>query len=112
MKKIEAIIRPSKFEEIKAALTKAGIHGMTVSNVTGCGFQQGYKEVFRGTEYTISLIPKIKIEIVLKKESLDEIIKVFLETARTGEIGDGKIFVYDVEDAITIRTGQKGEQVV
>jgi len=112
MKKIEAIIRPSKLEEIKAALTNAGVNGMTVTNVMGCGFQKGYKEVFRGTEYTINLIYKIKIEIVLKDNSLEEIIKLFLDVAKTGDIGDGKIFVYDVQDAITIRTGERGEQAV
>lgn len=112
MKKVEAIVRPSKLEDIKQALNGYGIHGMTVTPVTGCGFQKGYKEVFRGTEYTINLIQKVKIEIVLKDSDLDEVIKIFLNTARTGEIGDGKIFIYDVEDAVTIRTGERGEDEV
>ncbi|MGE5472969.1 MAG: P-II family nitrogen regulator [Ignavibacteriales bacterium] len=112
MKKVEAIVRPSKLEDIKDALNKYGIHGMTVTPVTGCGFQKGYKEVFRGTEYTINLIQKVKIEIVLKDESLDNVIQILLEAGRTGEIGDGKIFICDIEDAITIRTGERGENEV
>ena len=112
MKKIEAIIRPSKLDEIKDALGLFGIHGLTVTEVIGCGLQKGKKEVYRGTEYTIDLLPKIKIEIVIRDKWVDEVIRIFINTARTGEIGDGKIFVYAVENAIRIRTGEGGEEAI
>ncbi|PKM47777.1 MAG: transcriptional regulator [Firmicutes bacterium HGW-Firmicutes-8] len=112
MKKIEAIIRPSKLDEIKDALGLFGIHGMTVTEVIGCGLQKGKKEVYRGTEYTIDLLPKIKIEIVVRDKWVDEVIRIFINTARTGEIGDGKIFVYAVENAVRIRTGEGGEEAI
>ncbi|MFA5880826.1 MAG: P-II family nitrogen regulator [Eubacteriales bacterium] len=112
MKKIEAIIRPSKLDEIKDALGLFGIHGMTVTEVIGCGLQKGKKEVYRGTEYTIDLLPKIKIEIVVRDKWVDEVIRIFINTARTGEIGDGKIFVYAVENAVRIRTGEAGEEAI
>jgi len=112
MKKIEAIVRPSKLDEIKDALGKFGIHGMTVTEVIGCGLQKGKKEVYRGTEYTIDLLPKIKIEIVIRDKWVDEVIRIIINTARTGEIGDGKIFVYPVENAVRIRTGEFGEAAI
>ena len=112
MKKIEAIIRPSKLDEIKDALGLFGIHGMTVTEVIGCGLQKGKKEVYRGTEYTIDLLPKVKIEIVIRDKWVDEVIRIFINTARTGEIGDGKIFVYAVENAVRIRTGEAGEEAI
>lgn len=112
MKKIEAIIRPSKLDEIKDALGKFGIHGMTVTEVMGCGLQKGKKEVYRGTEYTIDLLPKIKIEIVIRDKWVDEVIRLFINTARTGEIGDGKIFVCPIENAVRIRTGEGGEEAI
>lgn len=112
MKKVEAIIRPSKLDEIKEALGKFGIHGMNVTEVIGCGLQKGKKEVYRGTEYTIDLLPKIKIEIVIKDKWVDEVIRIIINTARTGEIGDGKIFVYSVENAVRIRTGEGGEEAI
>lgn len=112
MKKIEAVIRPSKLDEIKDALGKFGIHGMTVTEVIGCGLQKGKKEVYRGTEYTIDLLPKIKIEIVILDKWVDEVIRVIVNTARTGEIGDGKIFVYSLENAVRIRTGEGGEEAI
>lgn len=112
MKKIEAIIRPAKMEEIKEALSKFGVQGITVTQVTGCGLQKGYKEVYRGVEYSLNLIQKIKIEIVTADNLLEDIIKIFLEVGRTGDIGDGKIFVYDVEDAVKIRTGERGEKAI
>lgn len=112
MKKIEAVIRPSKLDEIKEALGKFGIHGMTVTEVIGCGLQKGKKEIYRGTEYTIDLLPKIKIEIVIKDKWVDEVIRIIVTTARTGEIGDGKIFVYPLENAVRIRTGESGEDAI
>jgi len=112
VKKIEAIIRPSKLDEIKEALGKFGIHGMTVTEVVGCGLQKGKKEVYRGTEYTIDLIPKIKIEIIIRDKWVDEVIRLLINTSRTGEIGDGKIFVYPIENAVRIRTGEGGEEAI
>lgn len=108
MKKIEAIIRPGKLEEIKDALNKFNIHGLTISQVMGCGLQKGRKEFYRGTEVTLNLLPKIKIEIVTKDELLEEVIKLIIDEAKTGEVGDGKIFVYNVEDVVRIRTGERG----
>lgn len=112
MKKIEAIIRPSKLEEIKDALGSFGIHGMNVTEVIGCGLQKGKKEVYRGTEYNINLLPKVKIEIVIRDKWVDEVISLITTTARTGEIGDGKIFVYNIENAVRIRTGDAGEDAI
>jgi nitrogen regulatory protein P-II 1 len=112
MKKIECIIRPAKLENVKEALGKFGIKGMTVTNVIGCGLQQGKTEVYRGNAYTINLLPKYKIEIIVPDESVDKVIEIITETARTGEIGDGKIFVYDVLNAVRIRTGESGEKAV
>lgn len=112
MKKVEAIIRPSKLDDIKDALGKFGIHGMTVTEVIGCGLQKGKKEVYRGTEYTIDLLPKIKVEIVIRDKWVDEVVRIFVNTARTSEIGDGKIFVYSVENAVRIRTGECGEDAI
>lgn len=112
MKKIEAIIRPSKLEEIKDALGRFGIHGMNVTEVSGCGLQKGKKEVYRGTEYNINLLPKVKIEIVTRDKWVDEVISLITSTARTGEIGDGKIFVYNIENAVRIRTGDAGEEAI
>lgn len=112
MKKIEAVIRPSKLDELKEALGKFGIQGMTVTEVIGCGLQKGKKEVYRGTEYTIDLLPKIKIEIVTGDKWVEEVIRIIISTARTGEIGDGKIFVYSLENAVRIRTGEGGEEAI
>lgn len=112
MKKIEAIIRPGKLEEIKETLNKYNIHGLTISQVMGCGLQKGRKEFYRGTEVTLNLLPKIKIEIVAKDSNVNEIIKLITEEAKTGEVGDGKIFIYAVEDAIRIRTGERGETAI
>jgi len=112
VKKVEAIIRPSKLDDIKDALGKFGIHGMTVTEVIGCGLQKGKKEVYRGTEYTIDLLPKIKVEIVIRDKWVDEVVRIFVNTARTSEIGDGKIFVYSVENAVRIRTGECGEDAI
>lgn len=112
MKKIEAIIRPGKLEEIKEALNKSNIHGLTISQVMGCGLQKGRKEFYRGTEVTLNLLPKIKIEIVAKDHQVEDIIKLISQEAKTGEVGDGKIFVYNVEDVLRIRTGERGESAV
>jgi nitrogen regulatory protein P-II 1 len=112
MKKIEAIIRPAKLEDIKETLNKYNINGLTISQVMGCGLQKGRKEFIRGTEVTLNLLPKIKIEIIAKNEDVEEIIKLITEQARTGEVGDGKIFVYDIGDVIRIRTGERGEKAI
>jgi nitrogen regulatory protein PII len=112
MKKIEAIIRPGKLEEIKEALNKFNVHGITISQVMGCGLQKGRKEFYRGTEVTLNLLPKIKIEIVTTDAHLDDIIKLISEQAKTGEVGDGKIFIYNVEDTIRIRTGERGDGAI
>jgi nitrogen regulatory protein P-II 1 len=112
MKKIEAYIRPFKLDEVKEALTKAGIKGMSVTEVKGFGRQRGHKEIYRGSEYTVDFLPKIKLEIVLKDSDLDAAIDAVIESAATGKLGDGKIFVYDVLDAIKIRTGESGETIL
>ncbi len=112
MKKIEAIIKPGKLDIIKEVLLAVNVHGMTVSEVRGFGSQEGKIEYFRGAKYKIDFLPKIKIEIVCKEEVCDKIIDVIVENARTGEIGDGKIFVLPIEETIRIRTGEKGEDAV
>ncbi len=112
MKKIEAIIRPGKLDSVKDALSKHGVNGLTVTQVIGCGKQKGNTQIYRGVEYTVHLIPKVKIEVVVMDKFVDEIIQVITKEARTGEIGDGKIFVSAVEDAFTIRTGATGEQAL
>lgn len=112
MKKIEAIVRPGKLEEIKEALNKYNVQGLTISQVMGCGLQKGRKEFYRGTEVTLNLLPKIKIEIIAKDSQVDDIIRLISQEAKTGEVGDGKIFLYNVEDAVRIRTGERGESAV
>src|SRR5258708_3243775 len=109
MKKIEAIIQPHKMEEVKEALKKIGIDGMTITEVRGHGRQKGHKEVYRGMEYQVDLLPKVKLELVVSSARLDEVIKTRSESARTGKIGDGKIFVFEVADAIRIRNDDRGE---
>ena len=109
MKKIEAIIQPHKLEEVKEALKNIGIDGMTVSEVRGHGRQKGHKEIYRGMEYQVDLLPKIKIEMVIAEARAEEAIQTILAAARTGKIGDGKIFVYDVAEAIRIRNDDRGE---
>jgi len=112
LKKIEAIIRPERLEAVKEALSKFGIHGMTVSQVMGCGTQKGRTEVYRGHEYSINLLPKVKIEIVLGDREVEKVIQTVVETARTGQIGDGKIFVHPVENAVRVRTGEEGDSAI
>jgi nitrogen regulatory protein P-II len=110
--KIECILRPGKLEEVKDVLGKFGIHGMTVTQVIGCGLQKGRTEVYRGAEYSINLLPKVKVEIVIRDQDVNQVVNLIAQAARTGEIGDGKIFVYPVADAIRIRTGEKGESAI
>jgi nitrogen regulatory protein PII len=112
MKKIECIIRPEKLDDVKEALSEAGIMGLTVSDVLGCGRQKGRKEVYRGIEYTLNLLPKIKIETIVKDEDVEKIAKIIIETAKTGSIGDGKIFISTVDNAYRIRTGETGETAI
>lgn len=112
MVKIEAIVRPGVLEGIKEGLNKLGVHGMTVSQVMGCGLTKGRTEVYRGTEYSINLLPKVKVEIVISGENVDGVIDAITKVARTGEIGDGKIFIYNIENAIRIRTGEKGQSAI
>lgn len=112
MKKLECIIRPFKLEDVKEALTEIGVQGMTVSEVKGFGRQKGHTELYRGSEYTIEFLPKLKIEIVVADENADRVSEVVQQTASTGKIGDGKIFVFDVEEAIRIRTGERGKTAV
>lgn len=112
MTKIECILRPGKLENVKEAVNEFGIHGITVTQVIGCGLQKGRTEVYRGTEYSINLLPKIKIEMVIPDKDVDEIIKIIAETARTGEIGDGKIFTYKIDNVVRIRTGETGEAAI
>ena len=109
MKKIEAIIQPFKLEEVKEALKTIGIDGMTVSEVRGHGRQKGHKEVYRGQEYQVDLLPKVKLELVVPSGRADEVAKALAAAARTGKIGDGKIFLYDVAEAIRIRNDERGE---
>lgn len=112
MKKIECIIRPEKLEEVKDALNKCGVRGLTVTQVMGCGQQKGYTEVYRGVELNINLLPKIRIEIVAKDSDVDKIVETVIKAARSGKIGDGKIFVYGIDEAIRIRTGEKGDTAI
>jgi nitrogen regulatory protein P-II 1 len=112
MKKIECVTRPLKLEPVKDALTDIGIFGMTVTEVRGCGKQRGRTERYRGAEYVVSLLPKVKLEIIVPDGRVEEVVGVIAETARTGEIGDGKIFVLPVEEVIRIRTGERGEEAI
>ena len=108
MKKIEAIIKPFKMEDVKEALAEVGIEGMTVSEVKGFGRQKGHTEIYRGSEYTVDFLPKVKIEIVISDELVEKAIDAIRRAAQTGRIGDGKIFVSNIEEAIRIRTGESG----
>ena len=112
MKKIEAIIKPFKLEEVKDALSQIGIEGMTVSEVKGFGRQKGHTEIYRGSEYKVDFLPKIKIEIVLPDGRVDAAIAAIVSSAKTGKIGDGKVFVSDVEEIIRIRTEEKGDAAI
>jgi nitrogen regulatory protein P-II 1 len=112
MKKIEAIIQPFKLEDVKEALKELGIGGMTISEVRGHGRQKGHKEVYRGQEYQVDLLPKVKLELVVPDGRLDEVTAALVRSARTGKIGDGKVFVYDVAEAIRIRNDERGESAL
>ncbi len=112
MKKIDAIIKPFKLEEVKDALSEIGIEGMTVSEVKGFGRQKGHTEIYRGSEYTVDFLPKIKIELVVADNQKDAAVSAIIKAAKTGKIGDGKVFVSTVEEAVRIRTEEKGESAV
>ena len=112
MKKIEAIIRPERLQDVQDALDGLGVSGLTVSDVVGCGRQKGYTEQYRGSRANISLLPKIKVESVVPPGMVDVAVKAIVDAARTGDIGDGRVFVYPVEQAIRIRTGESGEETV
>jgi nitrogen regulatory protein PII len=112
MKKIEAIVKPFKLEEVKDALAAVGIEGMTVSEVKGFGRQKGHTEIYRGNEYTVDFLPKIKIEIVLADNAVQNAVDAIVKAAKTGKIGDGKVFVSPIEDVIRIRTEERGERAV
>ena len=112
MKKLECVIKPFKLEEVKEALSEIGVSGMTVTEVKGFGRQKGHSELYRGTEYTVDFLPKVKLEIVVTDDLVDKAIEAIESVARTGKIGDGKIFVLPVEQAVRIRTGEKGEKAI
>ena len=112
MKKIEAIIKPFKLEDVKEALSSLGVQGMTVSEVKGFGRQKGHTEIYRGSEYTVDFLPKVKIEIVLPDNQINAAVEAIIKTAKTGKIGDGKVFVSSIENAVRIRTEETGEQAV
>ncbi len=112
MKKIEAIIKPFKLDEVKEALTEIGIQGMTITEARGFGRQKGHTELYRGAEYVIDFLPKIKIELVVPDAKVDDVVRAIQESAYTGKLGDGKIFIYPIEEAIRIRTGERGEDAI
>ncbi|MFO8032019.1 MAG: P-II family nitrogen regulator [Desulfohalobiaceae bacterium] len=112
MKKIEIITRPFKLEEIKDALSELGIQGMTVTEVRGFGRQRGHKEIYRGAEYHVDLVAKIKIEVVLSEELVEQTVEAVQEAAKTGKVGDGKIFISSMQDSVRIRTGERGQEAL
>ncbi len=112
MEKIEAIIRPHKIEEVQEALSEAGFAGLTVSEVRGYGRQKGHKEVYRGTEYNINFVPKIKLELICSNDKTETAVDIIIKKAKTEQVGDGKIFIYNLKDAIRIRTGESGESAL
>ena len=112
MRKVEAIIKPFKLDEVKEALNEIGIQGLTVSEVKGFGRQKGHTELYRGAEYVVDFIPKIKMEIIVKYDLVAKVVEAIAEAARTGRIGDGKIFVIPIDDAIRVRTGEKGDKAL
>ena len=112
MKKVEAIIRHFKLEEVKSALSEQSVHGMTITEVRGFGRQKGHKETYRGTEYTVDFVPKVKLEVICADSQLQTTVDTIMQAAQTGQIGDGKIFVTDLSDTIRIRTGESGEDAL
>ena len=112
MKKIEAIIKPFKLDDVKEALNEIGIKGMTISEVKGYGRQKGHKEIYRGAEYVVDFIPKVKLEIIVEAEQVEQVLTTIRDAAMTGKIGDGKIFVLPVEDVVRVRTGERGKDAI
>jgi nitrogen regulatory protein P-II 1 len=112
MKKVEAIIKPFKLDDVKEALTQLGVFGMTVTEVRGFGRQKGHTELYRGSEYTIDFLPKVKIEVVVPNDLVDKVVSAIVSAAKTGSIGDGKVFVLPIGEAVRIRTGEKGESAI
>ena len=112
MKKIEAVVRHFKLEDVKSAITEAGVQGMTVTEVRGFGRQKGHKETYRGAEYIVDFMPKVKIEVVVADETADKVVEAVVNSARTGQVGDGKIFISNVEKVIRIRTGEEDESAI
>ena len=112
MNKIEAIIKPFKLDEVKDILSEIGVHGMTISEVKGYGRQKGHKEIYRGAEYLVDFIPKVKIEIVVESDKTDKVVEAIIKASNTGKIGDGKIFVFPVEEAVRVRTGERGKDAL
>ena len=112
MKKLEAILRPHKLDEVREALQESGVHGLTISEVKGVGRQQGHTEVYRGSEYKVDFLPKIKLEVVVSDSMLDEVVSLIVKAAKTGSVGDGKIFVIPVEEVVRIRTEEVGEDAL
>ena len=112
MKRIEAIIKPFKLDEVKEGLQAIGVNGMTVTEVKGHGRQKGHKEIYRGAEYLVDFVPKVKIEMVVASDAVDRVVEAIMKSARTGKIGDGKIFILPIEDVVRIRTGESGEDAI
>ena len=112
MKKIEAIVRPHKMEDIREALHEIGVNGMTITDVKGIGRQKGHTETYRGSEYEINFVPKIKLEVVVPDDQVQKVISIIIKTAKTGEVGDGKIFLLPIEEAIRVRTEESGESAI
>ena len=112
MKKIEAYIKPFKLDEVKEALMEIGVGGMSIMEVKGFGRQKGHKELYRGSEYKVDFLPKLKIEVVVRDEDVESVVEAIASAAKTGQIGDGKIFISSVEDSVRIRTGESGEEVL
>ena len=112
MKKIEAIIKPFKLDDVKEGLTEIGVHGMTVSEVKGFGRQKGHTEIYRGAEYKVDFVPKLKLEVIVSAETVPEVLKTIEQKAKTGSIGDGKIFVMALEEVVRIRTGERGKEAI
>ncbi|MDY6988770.1 MAG: P-II family nitrogen regulator [Thermodesulfobacteriota bacterium] len=112
MKKIEAIIKPFKLDDVKEALTEIGVHGMSVSEIKGFGRQKGHTEIYRGAEYTVDFVPKLKLEVVVDRKMAPQVVELIEQKAKTGSIGDGKIFVTSLEEVIRIRTGERGKEAI
>jgi nitrogen regulatory protein P-II 1 len=112
MKKIEAVIKPFKLDDVKEALSSAGITGMTVSDVKGYGRQQGHSELYRGAEYVVDFLPKLKLDLIVSTDDVDKVIDIITKAAKTGKIGDGKIFVSDIQKVVRIRTGEEDEEAI